>query len=130
MRGMGVVYMHTCKKVKPVQVNIFLFCVLLGSDVNKPDRHGKTPLHLAHSRLRILRMKSGDDAVQTTLDRKRETENVSRMRFLVRYFCRACYNVGELCAFLSLKFLAIGYFSPCFSFVSQDMINPLHMHMY
>ena len=47
-----------------------------GSDVNKPDKHGKTPLHLAHSRLRILRIKGGDESVQTTMDRKRETESV------------------------------------------------------
>ena len=88
-------------KVKPVQLKMFLFPVLLGSDVNKPDRHGKTPLHLAHSRLRILRMKGGDETVQTTLDRKRETESV---KFLAGHFCQACYCVIELCVFIPLNF--------------------------
>ena len=83
---------------------MFLFPALLGSDVNKPDRHGKTPLHLAHSRLRILRMKGGDEAAQTTLDRKRETENVNKTRFLASLLSSMLQHNQIVCFHFPLNF--------------------------
>jgi len=58
---------------------IYKLCVLLssGTDVNSTDARGVTPLHLAHSRLRLAR--ESDDIGGIPLSRKHEMIKIVEM---------------------------------------------------